>query len=228
MLEARQNGSVYEENIDSIVEKLHGYIPQKSGKAPAKAAAPKPAAPKAAPAPAPAPQPAAAAPSAGALVLPDISEDDFAELKQACEGNQKLWCIAVKFDENNPMNTVGGIQVFAALKNVGNVLKTVPDFDALYEDQFYENVFYYLATEADGPERRDQCRLRTQAGRFRRSVRGRLCRVRLADACVERRGSIRDAYSRYRHERGTERRDLLSARDGGGFAGRADPGCRGL
>ena len=44
MLEARQNGSVYEENIDSIVEKLHGYIPQKGGKAPAKSA-PKAAAP---------------------------------------------------------------------------------------------------------------------------------------------------------------------------------------
>ena len=154
MLEARQNGSIYEENIDSIVEKLHGYIPQKGGKATAKAAAPK-AAPK--PAPAPVPQPAEAAPaaSANALVLPDITEDDFVELKQTCEGNQKLWCIAVKFDESNPMNTVGGIQVFAALKNVGNVLKTVPDFDALYEDQFYENVFYYVATEADGPEIED-------------------------------------------------------------------------
>ena len=154
MLEARQNGSIYEENIDSIVEKLHGYIPQKGGKATAKAAAPK-AVPK--PAPAPVPQPAEAAPaaSANALVLPDITEDDFVELKQTCEGNQKLWCIAVKFDESNPMNTVGGIQVFAALKNVGNVLKTVPDFDALYEDQFYENVFYYVATEADGPEIED-------------------------------------------------------------------------
>ena len=154
MLEARQNGSIYEENIDSIVEKLHGYIPQKGGKATAKAAAPK-AAQK--PAPAPVPQPAEAAPaaSANALVLPDITEDDFVELKQTCEGNQKLWCIAVKFDESNPMNTVGGIQVFAALKNVGNVLKTVPDFDALYEDQFYENVFYYVATEADGPEIED-------------------------------------------------------------------------
>ena len=47
------------------------------------------------------------------------------------------------------MNTVGGIQVFAALKSIGNVLKTVPDFDALYEDQFYENVFYYIATSAE-------------------------------------------------------------------------------
>ena len=155
MLEARQNGSVYEENIDSIVERLQGMIPAKDGKAPAKAAKPK-AAPAPKPAPAPA-APAAAAPAASGevLVLPDITEDDFAELKQTCEGNQKLWCIAVKFDENNPMNTVGGIQVFAALKNVGNVLKTVPDFDALYEDQFYENVFYYVATEADGPEIED-------------------------------------------------------------------------
>ena len=153
MLEARQNGSVYEENIDSIVEKLHGYIPQSGGKAPAKAAKPKPAAPASAPAPQPA-APAAAAQSE-TLVLPDITEEEFTELKQTCEGKQKLWCIAVKFDESNPMNTVGGIQVFAALKNVGNVLKTVPDFDALYEDQFYENVFYYLATEAEGAEIED-------------------------------------------------------------------------
>ena len=153
MLEARQNGSVYEENIDSIVEKLHGYIPQKGEKTSAKSA-PKAAAPKPAPKPAPVAAPVSA-PAAASLVLPSISEDDFVELKQTCEGNQKLWCIAVKFDENNPMNTVGGIQVFAALKNVGNVLKTVPDFDALYEDQFYENVFYYLATEADGPEIED-------------------------------------------------------------------------
>ena len=154
MLEARQNGSVYEENIDSIVEKLHGYIPQGGGKAPAKAAKPKPAAAPKPAAPQPAPQPVAAAPSE-TLILPDITEEDYTELKQTCEGNQKLWCIAVKFDENNPMNTVGGIQVFAALKNVGNVLKTVPDFDALYEDQFYENVFYYVATAADGPEIED-------------------------------------------------------------------------
>ena len=152
MLEARQNGSVYEENIDSIVEKLHGYIPQSGGKSSAKAASKPVAAPK--PAPKPVVQ-APAAPATPSMILPSISEEDFAELKQTCEGNQKLWCIAVKFDESNPMNTVGGIPVFAALKNVGNVLKTVPDFDALYEDQFYENVFYYLATDAEGAEIED-------------------------------------------------------------------------
>lgn len=147
MLEARQNGSVYEENIDELVNKLHAYIPQKGdSKQKTKPAAPKPVA-----TPAPVVQ-VQSPPQTSGMILPDLSEEEFAELKETCEGSQKLWCVAVKFDESNPMNTVGGIQVFAALKSIGNVLKTVPDFDALYEDQFYEDVFYYVATSADGSQ----------------------------------------------------------------------------
>jgi len=151
MLEARQNGSIYEENIDSIVNKLHSYIPSKEDK---KAAAKKVEAPKPV---APAPQPVAAAPAAAApgLKIPPLTDSEYSELKQTCEGDQKLWCVAVNFDESNPMNTVGGMQVFAALKSVGNVLKTVPDFDALYEDQFYEFVYYYVATNQDGGDIED-------------------------------------------------------------------------
>ena len=141
MLEARQNGTVYDEDIDGIIEKLKAYIPEKGGKPVPKKAPAKPAA-----APVASPAPASASASSQSMSLPPLSEDEYEELKSACEGSQSLWCVAVKFDENNPMNTVGGIQVFAALKAVGNVLKTVPDFDALYEDQFYENVFYYLAS----------------------------------------------------------------------------------
>ncbi|MBR1640370.1 MAG: chemotaxis protein CheA [Treponema sp.] len=152
MLESRQNGSVYEEDVSGIEEKLHAYIPSKDGAKPAKQAAPKPAPAPAAPAPV---AQAPAASSASGITVPELSEDDFAELKQACEGKQKLWCVTVKFDENNPMNSVGGIQVFAALKSVGNVLKTVPDFDALYEDQFYETVFYYIASDAEGSQIED-------------------------------------------------------------------------
>ena len=149
MLEARANGSVYQENIDQLVSRLKAYIPEKGG-AKAKAKAPAgtgPAKAAAKPAPAPAPvQPVASGPSP--FTYPDLSESEFMELKSACEGNQKVWRVAVKFDENNPMNSVGGIQVFAALKALGSVLKTVPDFDALYEDEFYENVFYYVASDS--------------------------------------------------------------------------------
>ncbi len=148
MMEARQNGDVYSEDISEIEEKLKSYIPEKGAKgkksAPAAAPAPKPAAP--------APKPA---PAAGPFDYPKLSEDEFNELKNACEGSQKLWRVAVKFDENNPMNSVGGIQVFAALKALGSVLKTVPDFDALYEDEFYECVYYYMASDADASKIED-------------------------------------------------------------------------
>ena len=148
MMEARQNGEVYSEDISEIEEKLKSYIPEKGDKkkksAPpagtGPAAASKPAAPAA-----PVAKPAANSP----FDYPKLTDDEFEELKSACEGNQKVWRVAVKFDENNPMNSVGGIQVFAALKALGSVLKTVPDFDALYEDEFYECVYYYMASDSD-------------------------------------------------------------------------------
>ncbi len=141
MLESRQNGSCYEENIDEITSKIQSLIPSKNGT------------PKTAPAkkevssPAPVSAPAKKADSSAEKI--DISEFELLELKQSCESGQKLWSIQVVFDETNPMNTVGGIQVFAALKACGTVLKTVPDFDALYEDEFHRDVTYYIASSSD-------------------------------------------------------------------------------
>ncbi len=150
MLESRQNGSVYEENIDNIIEKLHSYLPTKDDK---KAASKKTTATVA---PVVKQEVKAVEPAVSSgIKIPVINEDEYRDLKTTCEPDQNLWCVAVKFDESNPMNSVGGIQVFAALKSVGNVLKTVPDFDALYEDQFYENVFYYIATNATGAQLED-------------------------------------------------------------------------
>jgi two-component system, chemotaxis family, sensor kinase CheA len=152
MLEARRKGVVYEENIDELVGRLHAYIPVKGEKtsrntAPAAAgqSVPKPAA-AVPPVRVSAPAAVPVSSSDDSSARPKLTENEFAELKNACQNGQNLWCVSVQFDENNPMNSVGGIQVFAALKALGSVLKTVPDFDALYEDTFYTNVFYYLAT----------------------------------------------------------------------------------
>ena len=143
MLEARADGNIYSENIDSLVEKLHAYIPEsgKKGSKSSSKAAVKPTSAKSA-----APVVAPPVTSSG-FDIQELSDEDFRELKDACEEGQKLWCVSVKFDESNPMNSVGGIQVFAALKSAGVVLKTIPDFDALYEDEFYEVVYYYLASK---------------------------------------------------------------------------------
>ena len=146
MLDAKKNGDVYDEDIEVIINKLQSYLPSKDGSAPQKkAATPAPKPVVTAPVVA---QPVVQSPTASQMSLPEMSEGEYLELKSACEAGQSLWCVAVKFDESNPMNTVGGIQVFAALKNVGNVLKTVPDFDELYDDKFFEDVFYYISSDA--------------------------------------------------------------------------------
>jgi two-component system chemotaxis sensor kinase CheA len=49
------------------------------------------------------------------------------------------------------MPTVGGIQVYATIKEKGTILKTIPDFDSLYGDTFFPLVDYYIAT-TDTPE----------------------------------------------------------------------------
>ena len=145
MLEAKKEGSTYDEDISVITNKLQSYLPSKNGAAPVKKVeSPKVVTPQ--PQPVQVVQPQVSVQENSQMPLPELSEDEYLELKSACSGDQKLWCVAVKFDESNPMNTVGGIQVFAALKNVGNVLKTVPDFDDLYDDKFFEDVYYYLAS----------------------------------------------------------------------------------
>ncbi|MBR0032456.1 MAG: chemotaxis protein CheA [Treponema sp.] len=145
MLEARTNGSIYEESTEEISDKIRSMIPGGAGKsAPPKVAAPKPAEP-------------ASAPAAKSESVPVValSEYELLELKQGCSAGQKLWSVDVVFDENNPMNSVGGIQVFAVLKACGTVLKTVPDFDALYEDEFHRNVVYYVATSDNADQLED-------------------------------------------------------------------------
>ena len=151
MLESRANGSVYQHDVTPLLERLRAFIPEKADKK-AKKSAPV----QAAPAPAPAPvQAAPQAPAQSGGEVPVLSDDEYAELSQVCEEGQKLWCVTVAFDESNPMNSVGGIQVFAALKACGSVLKTVPDFDALYEDEFYPIVKYYLASNSSSEDIED-------------------------------------------------------------------------
>lgn len=141
MLDARTNGSVYSESVDEITNKIRSLIPGDKGKS--SSSAPKAAAPQQTPQVQNSAQPAISADGANKV---NLSEYELLELKQGCTGSQKLWSISVVFDENNPMKSVGGIQVFAALKACGTVLKTVPDFDALYSDEFYKDVVYYVAS----------------------------------------------------------------------------------
>jgi two-component system chemotaxis sensor kinase CheA len=141
MLEQRMNGAVYGENTSEIEGRLSALLPEggKDHKAKSAKAAPKPAA-------APVPVPAKAT---GA---PDLTKDELLELKESAD--MPVYRISVKFDENSLMNTVGGIQVYAALKSEGVILRTSPEFEQLYEDNFFPVVDYYLASEKNPEELR--------------------------------------------------------------------------
>jgi len=133
MLEARTGGGIYSEDISSLKKDLSSLI---SGSTPAPASAPEKA---------PEPQ------GAETLETGRLTEYELLELKEAA-GSKPVVLVHVEFDESNPMNSVGGIQVYAKLKTMGQILKTIPDFDKLYEDNFFPVVEYYLASDASPEE----------------------------------------------------------------------------
>jgi two-component system chemotaxis sensor kinase CheA len=150
MLEQRMNGAVYQEDTSQMEVRLEAMIPESArGKKGAPKAKPaQPAAPKpAAPAPVSvAPQPVSTAPQPAVVSPEGLSAADIEELKGAVGAETPVYQVSVNFDESSLMNTVGGIQVYAALKGLGTILKTQPDFEQLYEDEFFPTVNYYIAS----------------------------------------------------------------------------------
>lgn len=137
MVECRMEGSVYEDQgVEELKTKLHNLTGGTEAGLPAP--------------PVVSSQTAAAADDAAPE--PALDEDEWEELLELLEGDQKLYQVRVFFDESALMNTIGGIQVYAALKNEGTILKTTPDFEALNEDVFYPDVFYFVASSAGRDE----------------------------------------------------------------------------
>ncbi|MCL2722044.1 MAG: chemotaxis protein CheA [Treponema sp.] len=135
MLDKRMDGEVYQENTSEIEGKLRTLLGSQKKAAPAPVKAP----PVAAAPPPPAPKPAAAG--------QELTENELMELRDSVDGGLPIYKVSVKFDESSLMNTVGGIQVYAVLKSSGTILKTVPDFEHLYGDNFFPVVDYYIASQ---------------------------------------------------------------------------------
>lgn len=76
-----------------------------------------------------------------------LSEYDILELKESNHDNLPLYKVIVTLDESNPMRTVGGIQIFTSLREVGVVLKTIPDFEEIYSDAFHKEIMYIVASK---------------------------------------------------------------------------------
>ncbi|OJF76138.1 MAG: chemotaxis protein CheA [Treponema sp. CETP13] len=167
MLEERSNGSKYEEDTSSVEEKIRKLLPAKEDKKKKKKDTSEIAALASQFAPKSKKNEDENQVDVSSAVsnetIPDelpspsslLSEYELLELKQTVENGEQLWGITVLFDENNPMNTVGGIQVFASLKDKGTLLRTIPEFEELYEDEFHSQVVYFISTSATGEELED-------------------------------------------------------------------------
>lgn len=152
MLSARAEGEVYGEDVSGIVSELEGLIPEKaSPKKAGKKSVPKNIAEKlsgeASPSVKKDPERAKKPEDPSGLPV-QLTEYEMLELKEAVPSGEKAYLVQVVFDEDNPMNTVGGIQVFAALKQEGQVLRTIPDFDELYSDVFHQTVYYFVSSKS--------------------------------------------------------------------------------
>ncbi len=155
MLSARSQGEVHDQDTSGLTNQLAGFLPKSKPskaqhgrgdqkQAPAKKTAPAPSAQEGASQGSSSQSSSSQSP---ALPGQGLTEYEVLELKEAAGQGTTVLRIMVRFNEDNVMNTVGGIQVFAALKDCGKVLKTVPDFEALYGDSFYPVVEYFLASE---------------------------------------------------------------------------------
>jgi len=132
MVESRASGAVYDDDFSEVEKHLHTLMTDKE------------------------PEPSSGTAGQRTPALPgrteSLSEYDILEMQEAAGDKKSIVKVSVEFNEDNPMNTVGGIQVFAALKDFGKLLRTVPDFEKLYEDIFHPHVDYYLSTENESEE----------------------------------------------------------------------------
>ena len=136
--------STYSGDIEAEIKKLEDFKNMKLGAGPA------PSAGTDAPAAAAASSATTAAPEAEKKVnkyelLPNDS-DLLGIIRDNVEEGVKTKLVHVSFDPESPMRTVGGVQVFVALKDVGEIMGSIPSLEALEGDEFYEHVTYILAT----------------------------------------------------------------------------------
>ena len=145
MLSERQDGGVYNADVSGILNALRAIV-SKPQVAPVAASRGAEASNS----------PVSASPVRAGAGNGDsgLTEYELLELREAGAGKGAMYKVEVRFLEDNPMNSVGGIQVFAALKQHCQVLKTIPEFDRLYEDVYHPVVHYFVASEQNPDEYR--------------------------------------------------------------------------
>ncbi|WP_024653379.1 chemotaxis protein CheA [Borrelia persica] len=120
MLDARLHGNVYLQDVSGLENKLRGFLEHDNQ-----------------------------ADSVAVLGNKDndeflLSSSEISDMREVVGLGQKILRVSIDFDKDNPMATIAGIQMFQALKDLGPILHTVPNYDQLITNKFFERVDYYL------------------------------------------------------------------------------------
>ncbi|WP_157150771.1 chemotaxis protein CheW [Brachyspira sp. SAP_772] len=76
----------------------------------------------------------------------NLDNDILSAIREHKDDGLKIKLVYVKFNAESSMRTVGGVQVFVALKEKGDIVTSVPPLQDLEGDEFYQDVVYLLAT----------------------------------------------------------------------------------
>ncbi|WP_301409791.1 chemotaxis protein CheA [Borreliella tanukii] len=76
----------------------------------------------------------------------DFTDSEVSDLLLEIE-NQKLFKVRLNFVKDNPMSTISGLQMLQALKSLGKIFKSLPDYSELLADKFFDFVIYYLISD---------------------------------------------------------------------------------
>ncbi len=82
-----------------------------------------------------------------ALIDLNLDNDLIETIRTLLENGLNIYTVFVDFDIESPMRTVGGVQVFVNLKDIGDVISTVPPLTELEGDEFYPSVIYVISTD---------------------------------------------------------------------------------
>ncbi|MBN2736252.1 MAG: chemotaxis protein CheA [Spirochaetales bacterium] len=147
MIHLRIDGKVFSKDISALKNKLSSHLKKQDAVKPEKKE------------PVKTKVPVKEEKGDGAAEHRELSEYEILEMKNQVSGDARLLRVRVHFDPEAVMNTVGGIQAYAALKDIGTVMKAVPDFEFLYSDNYYPVVDYFVETECSDEEIMDLCDL---------------------------------------------------------------------
>lgn len=76
----------------------------------------------------------------------NFDNDILDSIREGIENGLKTKLVFVKFNDESPMKTVGGVQVYVELKDSGDIIASVPPLQNLEGDEFYQNVIYVIET----------------------------------------------------------------------------------